>query len=151
MKPAAHNSLATLPWHAINWSQPDTTIAQTLGYPHWTVGKYRRLHAPETLPPAPPWESITDWGDRSNADIGRELGIPSKLVAQHRRRCKLPHGPRSPGTGLHKRTGPRKPAPLTMHAKATRLEDVWACLWPDDPCNLQRRDEVAEIQQRTKS
>ena len=146
----AHNSLAALPWCAVNWSQPDTTIAQTLGCHSHTVGDYRRKHAPETLPLHPPWEHITNWADRSNADIGRELGIPSKLVAQHRRRFKLPHGPRSPGTGLHKRTGPRKPAPLTMHAMARRLEAVWALLWPDDPQNLRRLDEAKEIQTRLK-
>lgn len=96
-----------------------------------------------------PWHTIAahEWSLRSNATIAAELSTSQSNVAQHRRRNKLPHGPRSPGTGLYQRTG-SKIKPLSLRDRAKRLEAVWACLWPDDPLNLRRLDEVAAIELR---
>lgn len=145
---AAHEVL----WSTVDWSRPNTAIAAMLGCSHWTVGQYRRIYAPPTLPKVPtPWHTIAahEWSLRSNASIAAELSTSQSNVAQHRRRNKLPHGPRSPGSGIYARPG-SKIKPLTLHDRAKRLGAVWAYLWPDDPMNLRRLDEVAEIQTRTK-
>ncbi len=147
MKPTAHNSLTDLPWSSQDWSQPNTSIAATLGCCHTSVRHYRQIHAPRPPKNATPWHTVTDWAAKSNATIAAELGVPRATVESYRWKHKLPHGPRSPGTGLHRQSG--KPKPLTLHAKAQRLEAVWACLWPDDPMNLRRLDEVAAIKQQT--
>lgn len=145
VKAPAHNSLAALPWPTVDWSQTDTAIAAALGCCHTTVAHYRGIHSPWPPRTPIPWRTVTGWAVKSNAAIAAELGIPRATVESYRWKHKLPHGPRSPGTGLHRRTV----KPLTLHARAKRLEAVWACLWPDDPMNLRRLDEVAAIKQRT--
>jgi len=142
----AHNSLADLPWSTVDWSRPDTAIAATLGCSHTTVGQYRHIHAPRSPKAQIPWHTVTGWGRKSNADVAAELGVPRATVESYRWKKKLPHGPRSHGTGLRG----RHVKPLSLHARAARLEAVWAYLWPDDPQNLRRLDEVAEIQTRLK-
>lgn len=143
----AHNSLADLPWSTIDWSRSNIAIAAHLGCSHFTAAHYRSIHAPRTVKPRIPWETVTGWEEKSNAAIAAELGVSRARVEAYRRKCKLPYGPRSPGTGLHCRAT-RKIKPLTLHARAARLDAIWAYLWPDDPQNLRRLHEVVAIQNR---
>ena len=93
------------------------------------------------------WHQVAGWAEKSNATIAREVGTTSKYVGTYRSRHKLPQGPRSPGSGLSQR--PAALRPLSNKAKAQRLDAVWAFLWPDDPTNTRRRDEVEAIKQRS--
>ena len=143
MRPPPHNTLAGLPWHTVDWSQPNTVIARQLGCSHTTVAQYRPT--PPQPKPVIPWHTVTDWAAQSNATIAGVLGIHRDIVTYHRWKNKLPVGPRSPGSGKPRKAKP----PLTTRQKAARLEALWAYLWPDNPGNPDQLDEVATLKQKT--
>lgn len=97
--------------------------------------------------PQPDWGRITDWHKWSNASIARELGTTRQKVKDYRRNHGLPHGPRSPGSGLYPRTGERAPAKLPLYKCRQRLEAVWDVLWPGHEGDPVDKDEAARIKE----
>ncbi len=138
--------LNRLIWARADWSRTNKELVALLDVSLFTVRKYRHIYTGETTSGSTnPLNNVTGWEHKSNAAVAVETGLGRQAVSDWRCRKKLPKGPRSPGTGYHRKNAARKPVPMTLHARAKRLEAVWAFLWPDDPQNLLQRDEVETI------
>lgn len=99
--------MAHLPWHTVNWDETNAVIAARLGCHLATVGKYRRIHTGTSKRAAYiKWETVTrqEWATTSNARLAERLGTKTHVVNGYRCRWGMPKGPRSPGSGLWKKT-----------------------------------------------
>lgn len=78
-------------YSAVDWTQPNSVIAKTLGVRNSNVANARRTHAPETIgifqrgfPSRVDWSAV-DWS-RPTSALAAELGVPKSHVSFARRK-----------------------------------------------------------------